>query len=109
VSTPAFEKDQNRGHKMSNGWIFYTREGDEYRNFTVGEDNEDAAKLAVQTQFPNINFLDFVTKQRADANLINFLGLEGGKIMEWRSVERKDKVEPRGTDIDSDYDPLRGK
>lgn len=94
---------------MSNGWIFYTRHGDGYRNFTVGEDNEDTAKLAVQTQFPDINFLNFATKQRADTELIKLLGLEGGKIMEWRSVERKDKIEPRGTDIDSDYDPLRRK
>jgi hypothetical protein len=63
--------------------------------------------FALRHQFSDINFLNFVTKQRADAKLIKFLGLEGGKIMEWRPVEQKDKVEFRGTDIDSDYDLFR--
>jgi hypothetical protein len=89
------------------GWIFYFRDGDGYRNFTVGVENEDAAKLAIQTEFPHVKFLNFVTKQRAPADLIEILKLSGGKIMEWVSADPKQPLQPQGVDIDSDYDPLR--
>ena len=94
---------------MSNGWIFYSGEPGNYRHFTVGVEDEETAKLAVQTEHPDINILNFVGKYRADADLIKFLGLEGGKVMEWKPTEPGQEIAPRGSDIDSDYDPLRKK
>jgi hypothetical protein len=91
------------------GWIFYIEQNGRVRNFTVGEENEDAAKLAIQAQFPDVNFLNFISKQRADADLIEKLGLTGGKGMEWTAGNPRDAIKPQGVDIGSDYDPVRKK
>ncbi len=60
------------------GWIFWIAQHDgRIRNFTVGEENEDAAKLAIQTADPSVTFLNFVSKLRAPADLIKKLKLTG--------------------------------
>ena len=91
------------------GWIFYIDQNGRVRNFTVGEEDEEAAKLLIQEQFPDLNFLNFVSKQRAPAELIKKLGLTGGGSMEWVAANPKDDIKPQGTDIGSNYDPLRKK
>jgi hypothetical protein len=91
------------------GWIFYIEQNGRVRNFTVGEENEDAAKLIIQREYPDVNFLDFVSKQRAPADLIKKLGLTGGKGMEWTAVNPRDAITPQGVNIDSSYDPYAKK
>jgi hypothetical protein len=91
------------------GWMFWIEHSGRVRYFTVGVENEDAAKLTIQTQFPDVNFLNFISKQRAPADLIKMLGLTGGKGMEWAAGNPRDAITPQGVDIGSDYDPLRKK
>ncbi len=81
------------------GWIFYFEHEGRIRNFIVGEENEDAAKLAIQRDHPGITFLSFVSHQRAPAELIRFLGLAGGKTMEWVPASPGELLSPRGSDI----------
>jgi hypothetical protein len=91
------------------GWIFWIEHDGRVRNFTVGEENEDAAKLAIQRDYPDVTFLNFVSKQRAPAELVKFLRLTGGRTIEWNPANPRDTLSPRGVDIGNSYDPLRKK
>jgi hypothetical protein len=88
------------------GWIFWVENDGRIRNFIVGEENEDAAKLAIQREHLDINFLNFISKQRAPAELIKFLKLTGGKVMEWVPAHPGDTISPSGVNIESNHDPL---
>jgi hypothetical protein len=84
------------------GWEFFVMHNGRVRRFMVGvAGNEDAAKLAVQTFGPTINFLNFVSKQHVTWDLIEFLKIEDGNLREWGSVDPDDPIVPRGIDINS--------
>jgi hypothetical protein len=91
--------------------MFFIEHNGRLRHFMVGAEDEETAKLAVQQLDPTVNFLNFVSKMRAEARLINMLGLTGGKVMEWLPGNPGEKlsVHPGSVDIGSDYDPLRKK
>jgi hypothetical protein len=72
------------------GWHFYVQQADgQIRNFTVGIDDQDAAQLAIQGHVPNVNMLNFVSKMRANSDLIKKLGLDGGKVWNGSGWNRK--------------------
>jgi hypothetical protein len=81
------------------GWIFWVDHNGTIRNFTVGVENEDAAKLAIQGRYPDVTFLNFVSKQLAPWHLIEFLGLAEGKAMEWVPANPRDTITPIGSDM----------
>jgi hypothetical protein len=58
-----------------------------------------------------VNFLNFVSKMRADSRLIGMLNLDGGKVMEWRAAEPGQTltVHLGSVDMGSDYDPHKEK
>jgi hypothetical protein len=84
------------------GWSFYINDGGKIRNFMIGEQDQTKAQLILQAQFPHINFLDFVSKERIKAELVDMLGLTGGKGVEWAMLEPREPMKSRGVDIDSE-------
>jgi hypothetical protein len=86
------------------GWAFWVNNEGRFRSFTVGAENEDAAKLAIQTEHPSINFLNFESKELVGADIINFLTIGGGKLIEWVPVEKGDTLTPRGVPMEKKLD-----
>lgn len=86
------------------GWIFWVDDNGTIRNFTVGKENEDAAKLQVQNTY-NLNFLNFVSKQLAPWDLIEKLGLADGRAMEWVTADPNETIRPSGSDIGKTLKP----
>jgi hypothetical protein len=82
------------------GWSFYVNDRGRFRNFMIGEENEETAKLILQSQFPHINFLNFETKERVRADVIKMLGLTDGKGCEWSMGDPKESMRPRGVAMD---------
>jgi hypothetical protein len=81
------------------GHSFYVVDNGQIRNFMVGEEDEETAKLILQSQFPHINFLDFVAKELVGGEVIKMLGLTGGKGCEWIMGDTNAPAQPRGDAI----------
>lgn len=90
------------------GWEFWINDNGRIREFIVGHENEELAKLIIQTRYPKLTFLNFVSKQRIPWAVIEMLKLDGGTGTEFAAVgEPGNTLTPQGYDTDASVPPAR--
>ncbi len=91
------------------GWEFWLNDNGTIRSFVDGHESEDTAKRVVQSRYPHLTDLNFVSKQLIPWPVIEMLGLSGGEGMEWVPVEPKDTLQPRAYDQGANVPKPKGR
>jgi hypothetical protein len=79
------------------GWQFWCNDNGRIRQFMVGHEDEQTARLAVQTHDPHLTDLNFVSKSRLPWNVVELLNLVGRGI-EWNPVDQSSSFRVGGVE-----------